>query len=358
MPKTALVISGGGSRGAFAIGAAEHLIDVEGLQFDIVAGTSTGSLIAPLVVTDEIVHAKNVYTNVSTRDVILKRPLAEVFLQHDAIYDATPLKGLVEREILGARAQQVFASATQMFVTTVNLNNGKTVFFQTGPPAVNTDPLTRLLRITDERELTRAMRASAHEPVFMPPVEVRPDSSPDAYRTDGIEPGTAIKPTDRYVDGGVREIAPIKIAIDNGATDIYAVVLSMRDPRRKERTYDDALDILLRTIDLFTQEITKRDVTTAQRFNQGARYLDALKQEFEHFGLTREAIDQVFAAVDEDNPFRGTRVVNLFLIRPKRKLPGSGLEFRPAEMAKMVLRGRKRAQEALAQGPTLVPLIA
>ncbi len=30
----------------------------------------------------------------------------------------------------------------------------------------------------------------------------------------------------QYVDGGVREVAPLKIAIDHGATKIYAIVLS------------------------------------------------------------------------------------------------------------------------------------
>lgn len=49
--KNALVISGGGSKGAFAVGAIERLREA-GITWDIVVGCSTGALIAPLVVTD------------------------------------------------------------------------------------------------------------------------------------------------------------------------------------------------------------------------------------------------------------------------------------------------------------------
>ena len=40
----ALVISGGGSKGAFAGGVAEYLIDEKNNTYDLFLGTSTGSL--------------------------------------------------------------------------------------------------------------------------------------------------------------------------------------------------------------------------------------------------------------------------------------------------------------------------
>ncbi|MGZ8522928.1 MAG: patatin-like phospholipase family protein, partial [Chitinophagaceae bacterium] len=46
--KKALVISGGGSKGAFAVGVYKHLISGYALDFDVLVGTSTGSLIVPL----------------------------------------------------------------------------------------------------------------------------------------------------------------------------------------------------------------------------------------------------------------------------------------------------------------------
>lgn len=43
----ALVISGGGSKGAFAGGVAEYLMKDKGKTYDLFLGTSTGSLLVP-----------------------------------------------------------------------------------------------------------------------------------------------------------------------------------------------------------------------------------------------------------------------------------------------------------------------
>lgn len=341
MTKNALVVSGGGSKGAFAVGAIEYLVRVKKIRFDIVAGTSTGAQMAPLVVTNEIARLRNLYASLETNDVILERPIAEAFAAHDALYDATPYKRFSEKQLTQARADKIFASDVQMFLTTVNYNNGRVVYFQTGPKGVNLDTQARLVHITDRDELIRAMRASGHEPVFMSPVVVQPDSDPDAYDRTGL------KPADRYLDGGVRVIAPIKIAIDNGATDVYAIVLSERDRQRNENSYSELFKILLRTIDLFAQQNTKNDVQIAGIFNEGACFIQALKKKLAEFGLSPSKIDELFDEVEDVNPFRGTRAVNLYIIRPKEKLAGDGLKFDPIVMAKRMLLGRQRAKEVM-----------
>ena len=43
----ALVISGGGSKGAFAGGVAQYLMQENGCEYDILIGSSTGSLLIP-----------------------------------------------------------------------------------------------------------------------------------------------------------------------------------------------------------------------------------------------------------------------------------------------------------------------
>ena len=43
--KKALVISGGGSKGAFAGGVTQYLMEEEKRQYDLFVGTSTGSLL-------------------------------------------------------------------------------------------------------------------------------------------------------------------------------------------------------------------------------------------------------------------------------------------------------------------------
>jgi predicted acylesterase/phospholipase RssA len=66
---TALVISGGGDKGAFAVGAIEVLAQ-RGYRYDIISGTSTGALIAPLVAIDDIDELVKIYTTSKKRDII------------------------------------------------------------------------------------------------------------------------------------------------------------------------------------------------------------------------------------------------------------------------------------------------
>lgn len=65
----ALVISGGGSKGAFAGGVAEYLMIDCQKHYDLFVGTSTGSLLAPLLAVGDLEMAKQVYTNVTQHDI-------------------------------------------------------------------------------------------------------------------------------------------------------------------------------------------------------------------------------------------------------------------------------------------------
>ena len=66
----ALVISGGGSKGAFAGGVAEQLIRERGIDYDIFVGSSTGSLLIPLLAVGNIDKIKNIYTKVKQADIL------------------------------------------------------------------------------------------------------------------------------------------------------------------------------------------------------------------------------------------------------------------------------------------------
>ena len=61
----ALVISGGGSKGAFAGGVAQYLMEGLGHQYDLFLGTSTGSLLISHLALQKIQKIKEVYTTVN-----------------------------------------------------------------------------------------------------------------------------------------------------------------------------------------------------------------------------------------------------------------------------------------------------
>lgn len=63
--KRALVISGGGSKGAFAGGVAQYLIAESKLNYDLFLGTSTGSLLVSHLALGKIETIKKAYTHVT-----------------------------------------------------------------------------------------------------------------------------------------------------------------------------------------------------------------------------------------------------------------------------------------------------
>ena len=54
MSKSALVISGGGSKCAFAGGVTQYLVEETKQQYDLFLGTSTGSLLVPHLALNKI----------------------------------------------------------------------------------------------------------------------------------------------------------------------------------------------------------------------------------------------------------------------------------------------------------------
>lgn len=65
----ALVISGGGSKGAFAGGVAQYLIEEQKNEYDLYLGTSTGSLLIPHLALGKVQKIKEIYSNVTQKDI-------------------------------------------------------------------------------------------------------------------------------------------------------------------------------------------------------------------------------------------------------------------------------------------------
>ena len=70
----ALVISGGGSKGAFAGGVAQYLLEKEKNKYDIFIGTSTGSLLIPHLALGNIDKIHSIYTNVDMKKIFNVNP--------------------------------------------------------------------------------------------------------------------------------------------------------------------------------------------------------------------------------------------------------------------------------------------
>jgi len=315
-PKRALVLSGGGAKGAFTAGAVKYLMVELGLTFDLVVGTSTGALIAPLVASQDITNLIHFYENVEQQDILTDRPDLLAFLFSEALNDTKPLKSLIHK-FLGDRRryERLVQSPTEIFVTVVNMQTGEIEYGNQ-----HQDPKPVLLQ---------KILASTSVPVMMPPIKI------GKYQ---------------YVDGGVKDIAPFKKAIDEGATHIVSVVLSP-DPAHREpalREFTSVMDILKRTLELLTDEIVDNDLKIAMLYSEAIRYLDHIRTNGkEKLSLSDSQIKKLFAGLE--NPFDGKRIVGITSIRPDVELMDSSLNFDPAKMREMVDIGYKKAKEVVSQ---------
>lgn len=323
MPKTGLVVSGGSAKGAFAVGVAQRLQENLDIKFDLVAGASTGAIIAPLVITDELSVLEELYSTFSTRAILMERNPLDI-IRTGSVFETSALHSILEDTYTEERWEKIRTSDKQMFITTVNLQSGRVVHFYTGSDA-QTDQDSDLIRITSRSMLLDSVFASAMQPVIMPTVPIGDD---------------------QYVDGGVREAFPVKIVIDNGAEEIYGVALTAENEQADDDRFNDLVQVLKRTIDLFSQEVMLNDIRAAELYNKAVLYLEAVKKGLKG-ALPGEAqkIDETLAQLQPQNPFADTRVVKLHVIRPNEKLIKDSLKFNQADMRRMLRLGGERVDE-------------
>lgn len=331
MSKRALVISGGGSKGAFAVGVIDYLVRTCKLKFDLVAGTSTGGIIAPLVVTNDVQDLVDIYSNMRTKDVMAAKRATRA-LKSTSLYSVGPGKSMITRWITPDRSAEILGSEIQMFITGVPLQTRRLTYFQTGPPGKKPAD-SDLVPIIDRSMLIQALLATSAVPGVLPVARV---------------PAGVREPHRQFVDGGVREIAPLDVAITNGATEVYAILLRPAAPKPEAAAYRSLVNVLGRTLEILTDEIMYNDVRHAERYNDILTYVERIKvkvkRKFEDKGCSIDdgELKQLFRS--SENPLSGRKVVRLVTIQPASKLEAKAMEFVPEQMQKMVRQGRARAK--------------
>jgi len=291
--KTALVVAGGGSRGAFGVGVIEVLREKD-VTFDLITGTSTGALIAPLAALDDIDELIRQYTEVKTKDIIRKNWRG---LFWKSIYHTRPLERRIRKTLMegfpSRYKQLMLPEAPRMFVCTVSLQSVAAQYF-----SQISDDLAKGFGCLED--MVQAILGSASQPIFMPPPELFGE---------------------QWVDGGIREIAPLGVAIKAGAERIFVILHSADEGFDKStEKYTNLLSIGKRTLDLMLDEIILNDVRYAELYNRMIR---------------------------QCGKFDGKRNVEITLIRPKNPLPSDGLTFKPEIMQQMRVLGQERAQQIL-----------
>jgi len=325
--KTGLVISGGGSRGAYAAGAIKFMVNELNMKFDLVAGTSTGALIAPMMVFDDlepyVKRLEETYTTVRRKDIVRPRfPLAIPF--RNSILKTWPLKRLVRRSVSEEECDIILNSDKELFLTTVGLKSGKTTYF-TNQDNVSV-PKGKLMEVMKHRkDLMKAMVASSNVPIITSPIRIKKD---------------------QYIDGGMRDAAPLNVAIKNGVTDLVAILLFPAKVPVRKNYFNRIPEITLRTSEMIFNEIIQGDLNRAKSVNDTLHYLKTVKSNvMAETGLDQAQVDKLFSTTN--NPFTRKRPLKVTIIRPDGPLPGGNdsLSFDPKDLRDMFNMGFKEAKK-------------
>lgn len=242
-----LAISGGGALGAYAGGVLQHLISDMNKEYDIIVGTSTGSLMAPLAALGEIDLLKEAYTSVTnedifnvnpfkqdeeganTRDIKLLNALWRIARGKKSLGETEALRKTMEKFVSAPLYAQLQDSHKQVIVTVANLNTHRAEYKANYGYGRN--------------DFLDWMWASACIPIFMSTVE-----------KDGSD----------YVDGGIVDYNPIQILIDRSCVEIDAIMLRTsldESPGRSDNK--GVLDVIKNVIGTLTHEIVEDDVEIA-----------------------------------------------------------------------------------------------
>jgi predicted acylesterase/phospholipase RssA len=186
---TYLAISGGGAKGAFSAGLLNGWTDSgDRPEFQVVTGISTGALIAPFAFLgpeyDDVI--KEVYTTVSTEQIVKKRNLINTF-RSDAAASTEPLQALLEKYVDEAVMEAIAAEHRKgraLFIGTTNLDALRPVIWRIGPIADSGHP--------DALKLIRQiLLASAALPLAMPPVLIEVEAGGQRYDELHVDGGVA-----------------------------------------------------------------------------------------------------------------------------------------------------------------------
>ncbi len=187
-PHNYLAISGGGPNGAFGAGLLIGWTKTGTRpEFNMVTGVSTGALSAPFAFlgSDYDDELKDVYTNISTKDIIEERSLLDTVF-NDSLADTSPLKALIAHyitaDVVDAIARE-YKKGRRLFIGTVNLDAGRSVIWNIGAIAISNEP-NKIELLHD------ILRASASIPVAFPPVVIPVEINGNTYDEMHVDGGT------------------------------------------------------------------------------------------------------------------------------------------------------------------------
>ena len=313
MTKQALVLTGGSVRGAFQAGAVRRLFE-NGYQPEIIRGISAGALNAAYI-TNQIGIYRNLtdkwHSNMSRKaykdtgrfltemweknitsykSIIekqyLKGAISAIFGNFSGFANNDPLKKLLNSLI---KDRYLKDSGIDLSIGIVDIKSGEMEYINQNNP-----------------DILKYVIASSAIPIVMPISKINGNS---------------------FCDGGVRDSAPLRSAIDAGAEEITIISCAPLDMIYKDIDTGNILDVTERVLSIVMNESLINDINNVKRVNES-------KKRFEKaFGK------------NSNHSFSSKRDIKITLIAPDKSIPVKLTKFDRKDISDMINLGYNTASK-------------
>jgi NTE family protein len=332
--RRALVLSGGGSHGAYEAGVIAGLVQRGQLDsYDLVCGTSIGTLNAMMVATGQGAAVRPLWNAIAARDILRpKRQYAAFDRKSSAVARGVAALRFLYGSVRGTVTGFIDSSALhQVIASTVTTPSGSIRPF-TRPLFWTTTDLTSACGVGFMRP-ARGPLSGRSLPTFADMASAAGEQSPVSLVADqdlvaALQASTAIPGAfdpvtlpgrpGTYVDGGVLDNSPLHLAQYAGATEIDLVLLIR--PVTGRPAFRNALAIVEESFAIMRQRILD-DAIVLALLQSDPNIRTAIRAAI----ATGALRDQVPASFHE--LFRTDRVpVAIRVLVPSQNLAGSGLD--------------------------------
>jgi len=241
----ALVISGGGSKGAYAGGVAQYLIEEKERDYDMFLGTSTGSLLIPHLAANDIKKLYTIFTNVKQKHIFSINPFVQrkkgrrefvsinflssmfQFIKMKRTFgESKALKRNIRRNFTKEEYDLIKKNREDVVVTVSNLSLNKVEY--------------KSIHDYGYEEFCDWIWISCNYVPFM---------------------SLAIRNGHEYADGGLGCVIPIREAIQRGATEIDAIVLESEGLQQQKVLGKNPFSLMISLFGHLLDQVEKHDIT-------------------------------------------------------------------------------------------------
>lgn len=243
--KKALVISGGGSKGAFAGGVAQYLLKKKEKKYDLFVGSSTGSLMVSHLALGKVDELKKLYTSVNQHSIFSNNPFI--------------IKNMHGEKVI----------SVNHFNTLWNYINGRKTFGES-------KNLRKLISKNITKDMYDQIRTSGKEAVVtvsnLSLNEVEYKSINECSYDDFCDwiwascnyvpfMSLLVKNGCQYADGGFGCLVPIKEAILRGAKKIDAIILETEVTQINRMPSKNPFSLLFDLFDFMLEHVERHNIT-------------------------------------------------------------------------------------------------